>query len=56
MAIKYLRRRLPFDLLGIDSDNGAEFINAELLRYTLQEKLTFTRGRVARKNDRKRVR
>jgi hypothetical protein len=50
-AIKHIRQRLPFDLLGIDSDNGSEFINNELWRYAVEERLTFTRGRVARKND-----
>jgi hypothetical protein len=35
----------------IDSDNGSEFINNELYRYCGQEQLTFTRGRVGRKND-----
>ncbi len=28
-----IRGRLPFPLLGIDSDNGGEFINAHLFRY-----------------------
>ncbi|MGB8647954.1 MAG: transposase, partial [Anaerolineae bacterium] len=32
-------------------DNGAEFINEELVRYCAQEHLTFTRGRAGRKND-----
>ena len=32
-AIVAARQRFPFPLLGIDSDNGAEFINANLLRY-----------------------
>jgi transposase InsO family protein len=50
-ALKRVRRRLPFRLLGIDSDNGAEFINNELIRYCEQHKLTFTRSRVGRKND-----
>lgn len=50
-AIKHARRRLPFPLQGIDSDNGAEFINDELYRYCQEEKLTFTRGRSGRKND-----
>ncbi len=38
-------------MLGIDSDNGAEFINDELIRYCDREQLTFTRTRVGRKND-----
>jgi hypothetical protein len=50
-ALKQIRARLPFPLLGIDSDNGAEFINDELLRYANQEHLTFTRSRPGRKND-----
>lgn len=50
-AIKSARRRLPCPLLGIDSDNGSEFINDQLYRYCLQEKLTFTRGRAGKNND-----
>jgi hypothetical protein len=38
-------------LQGIDSDNGSEFINADLLQYCQQERLTFTRSRPYRKND-----
>lgn len=50
-AIKRVRQRLPFPLLGIDSDSGAEFINDQLYRYCIEEKITFTRGRAGRKND-----
>ena len=50
-AILRARQRLPFPLLGIDSDNGSEFINDQLWRYCVQEEITFTRGRVGRKND-----
>jgi hypothetical protein len=50
-AIRLAQRRLPFPLLGVDSDNGSEFINDELLRYCMEEHLTFTRGRQGRKND-----
>lgn len=50
-ALQEIRGRLPFTLQGIDSDNGSEFINHELLRYTQQEQLTFTRGRAYKKND-----
>ena len=50
-AIKRARQRLPFPLLGIDSDSGSEFINDQLYRYCLEEKITFTRGRAGRKND-----
>ncbi|HZX14544.1 MAG TPA: transposase, partial [Thermodesulfobacteriota bacterium] len=50
-ALKQIRQRLPFDLLGIDSDNGSEFINDQLYRYCLKEEITFTRARAYRKND-----
>jgi hypothetical protein len=50
-AIKRARQRLPFPLLGIDSDSGSEFINDQLYRYCIKEKITFTRGRAGRKND-----
>jgi len=32
-------------LLGLDSGNGSEFLNAHLVRYCTQEELTFTRSR-----------
>jgi hypothetical protein len=44
-AIDEMRGRLPFELLGLDSDNGAEFINDHLYRYCLSNKITFTRSR-----------
>jgi hypothetical protein len=50
-AIHRVRQRLPFPLLGIDSDNGGEFINDLLYRYCLDEKITFTRSRPYQKND-----
>jgi hypothetical protein len=50
-SIGAMRPDLPFDLLGIDSDNGSEFINDLLYRYCLNEKITFTRSRPYKKND-----
>jgi len=50
-GVQLIRRRLPFPLLGVDSDNGTEFINATLLRYCWEKKITFTRSRPYRKND-----
>jgi hypothetical protein len=59
-AIHLMRQRLPFPLLGIDSDNGGEFtlapgasagVNDLLFRYCLDEKITFTRSRPYQKND-----
>ena len=50
-ALKMIRTRIPFALLGIDSDNGSEFINSEILRWCMKENLTFTRSRPNKKND-----
>jgi len=50
-AIAQLRLDLPFPLLGLDSDNGTEFINETLLRYCQSEQITFTRSRPYKKND-----
>lgn len=50
-AIEAARARLPFPLLGLDSDNGGEFINAHLKQYCEDEHITFTRSRAYHKND-----
>jgi hypothetical protein len=44
-----MRHRLPFPLLGIDSDSGGEFINFHLYNYCQDEKITFTRARPYKK-------
>ena len=50
-GIQTIRRRLPFPVRGLDSDNGAEFINHHLVRYCRAERIAFTRSRPYRKND-----
>jgi len=50
-ALDRARQLLPFPLLGLDTDNGGEFLNEELLAYCRREQITFTRGRAYRKND-----
>jgi len=50
-GIEAIRKRLPFVLRGIDSDNGAEFINHCLKRYCDSHSITFTRCRPYKKND-----
>lgn len=50
-ALERVRGVLPFPLLGIDSDNGSEFLNAHLVRYCAAEQVTFTRSRAYHKND-----
>jgi len=50
-GIHHIRERLPFPLLGLDSDNGSEFINQDLARWCHREGVTFTRSRPYKKND-----
>jgi hypothetical protein len=50
-AIEDIRQDLPFPLLGLDSDNGSEFINVHLVKYCEENEITFTRSRPWRKND-----
>lgn len=50
-ALDDIAAALPFRLLGIDSDNGVEFINGHLLAYCTQREITFTRSRPSHKND-----
>ncbi len=50
-AIHRVRERLPVPLVGLDSDNGSEFINHHLYTYCRQHHITFTRSRAWKKND-----
>jgi hypothetical protein len=50
-AIEEMRQGLPFSLLGLDSDNGSEFLNYHLVRYTDERKIQFTRSRPYKKDD-----
>lgn len=50
-ALRAIEGRLPFKLLGLDPDNGSEFINWQLFRYCLARQIAFTRGRPGRGND-----
>lgn len=50
-ALMDITEAFPFPIRGIDSDNGSEFINEQLLRYCVEQKITFTRARAGHKND-----
>lgn len=50
-AMEDIERALPFKLLGIDSDNGSEFINYHLKTFCDQNHIQFTRGRPYKKDD-----
>ena len=50
-AVNDIRESLPFNLKGIDSDNGSEFINKDLYEYCQERGIQFTRGRPYKKDD-----
>ncbi len=50
-AMNLLEKAFPFPLLGLDSDNGSEFINDHLWRWSQDRKIQFTRGRPYKKDD-----
>lgn len=50
-ALQDITKVLPFGLVGIDSDNGSEFINYHLLRYCKRQGIQFTRSRPYKKDD-----
>jgi len=50
-AIHHVWERLPVPLVGLDSDNGSEFINHGLYDWCQRHGVTFTRRRAWQKND-----
>lgn len=50
-ALNDIARKMPFPILGVDSDNGSEFINDHLLDWCQGRQITFTRARPGNKND-----
>jgi hypothetical protein len=50
-ALEWVIARFLFQIIGIDSDNGSEFINNHLFNYCETNKITFTRSRSGHSND-----
>lgn len=50
-ALGSISQRLPFEISGIDSDNGSEFINHHLWSYCQQQGIQLTRSRPYKKDD-----
>jgi hypothetical protein len=46
-----IEKKLPFTVLGYDSDNGSEFINDQLWKYCSDRGIVFTRSRPYMKKD-----
>jgi transposase InsO family protein len=50
-ALEEISLIMPFPIIGVDSDNGSEFINHHLLDWCAQRQITFTRSRPGNSND-----
>lgn len=50
-GLEEIRKAQPFDLKGVDSDNGAEFLNYHLYDWLKEQGIHQTRSRPYRKND-----
>jgi transposase InsO family protein len=50
-ALEEIAQALPFRLLGIDTDNGSEFLNWHVGRWCVRREIQFTRGRPYKKDD-----
>ena len=50
-GLEEIAQALPFPLLGIDTDNGSEFLNWPVGRWCAHRQIQFTRGRPYKKDD-----
>ena len=50
-SLEEIIKTLPFKVLGIDSDNGSEFINHHLFDWCERKDIQFTRSRPYKKDD-----
>ncbi|MGH3743897.1 MAG: integrase catalytic domain-containing protein [Mycobacteriales bacterium] len=50
-ALEEIAAVMPFPIVGVDSDNGSEFINYHLLHWCEKRQITFTRSRPGNCND-----
>lgn len=50
-AVDDVKKKLPFQMKGLDSDNGSELKNTQLLGWCQENHVEFTRSRPYRKND-----
>jgi len=49
--VNNVKNTVPFDIYGLDSDGGSEFINWHMVKYCKNKEIYFTRSRPAMKND-----
>lgn len=50
-ALDHAVAGIPFEVTGLDFDNGSEFINHDVIDWAAEQKIFFTRARPYKKND-----
>ena len=50
-ALQQAVEQIPFEVTGLDFDNGSEFINLDVIGWAAERKIFFTRARPYKKND-----
>lgn len=50
-ALQAAVQTIPFEVVGLDFDNGGEFINHDVVGWAANQKIFFTRARPYKKND-----
>ncbi|WP_256843040.1 integrase catalytic domain-containing protein [Ornithinimicrobium cryptoxanthini] len=50
-ALKAAHQEIPFEVVGLDFDNGSEFLNHPVIEWAGQQQIFFTRSRPYKKND-----
>jgi transposase InsO family protein len=50
-ALKAGVREIPYEVTGLDFDNGSEFLNKAVIKWAAQMEIFFTRSRPYKKND-----
>lgn len=50
-AVDDVKKKIPFVMKGLDSDNGSELKNSQLLQWCYENQVEFTRSRPYKKND-----
>lgn len=50
-AMNYTKNKMPYSIFWIDTDNGSEFLNSLVIKWTIENDYLFTRSRAGKKND-----
>ena len=50
-AMNYTKNKMPYSIFWIDTDNGSEFLNGLVIKWTIENDYLFTRSRAGKKND-----